>query len=70
MIYPLVPATQYSFIKIVMPRVTIEISTDDANYLVHKTKQKWYFENAGRIFANAKIIEMKTLEWEEWINLS
>lgn len=52
-----------------MPRITIEISTDDSNFLIHRTRDKWYFEKAWNIFANAKIIELKMLEWEKSLKI-
>lgn len=52
-----------------MPHVTIEISEEDAEFLIKKTKSKWYIEKAWNIFVNANLIALKKLENEKWINI-
>lgn len=52
-----------------MPQITIEVSTEDATYLIKKTKQKGYTEKAGEIFTKAKIVEWKTMDGESGVSI-
>ena len=44
-----------------MKSLTIKVPDNDMDYLINKTKSKWYFEKAGMIFANCEIVEIVTL---------
>jgi len=44
-----------------MKSITIKVPDKDLDYLINKTKSKWYFEKAGMIFANCEIVEIKIL---------